>query len=76
MDEVLMGVHWGLSKNPRHASLFPEIPETGLRFAAVDAAPGVPEMRIFFTISEDDQYVDLLVIERAEGDDPDEPVVS
>ncbi len=74
MDEVTMGLHWGMAKNPRHA-LFPEVPGTGLRFAPIDATVGVPEMRVYFSISEDDQYVDLHRIERVDGDDPDDPIV-
>lgn len=76
MDEVTAGVHWGLAKNPRHR-LFPEVPGTGLRFAAIDASvpAGVPEMRIFFQISEDDEYVDVLRIERVDGEDPDDPIL-
>jgi hypothetical protein len=74
MDEVLLGVHWGLAKNAEQPSIYPKVPGTGLRFASVDATPGVPEMRIYFTISDDDQYVDALLIERVDGDDPDDPV--
>jgi hypothetical protein len=70
LDEVLVGVCWAVVSDPEHFDL---VPQTDIRWFPVDEISGIPALRIYFRVA-DDEYIDFLRIERIE-DDPDEPVL-
>ena len=70
LDEVLRGATWALALN---AEAFPDVTGTGIRVLHVKRFPGIPRLRIFFKIADDD-YIDLMWIEEI-GEDPTEPVL-
>lgn len=67
LDDALVGVCWALSTNP-------EVYETvkgmyDVRLLKTDPLGGLPPLRIWFKIDDDDQSVHLLYIEPIADDD-------
>jgi hypothetical protein len=64
LDEALSGLDWALSNKPH---LFPQVYGSCLRMARIKGAPGVPNMRIWFTF--DDHSVTVIFAETTEDDE-------
>jgi hypothetical protein len=65
-DEVMAGVEWGLAADPYQ---FPLVTGTLLRVVTTEAFPETPALRIFFTISDDEETISLLAVEWIEDID-------
>ena len=64
LDEAISGVEWALSNNPK---VFPALDGSKLRKATVESAPGVPQLRIWFTVNA--QKINVLHAEEYEEED-------
>ena len=51
-DEALAGVEWAIAVA---AEQFPRVPDTNLRVVKTAAYPGVPALRVYFTIDSSSQ---------------------
>lgn len=69
LDDVQESIIWGVS---RSAEKFDLQHGTDLRVISTDEFPGIPALRVFFRIADQD-YVDLIHLELA-PEDPDEPM--
>ena len=64
LDEAIRGVEWAISHHPERLPLI----EKTLRVAFTDTFPGMPAMRIFFSIT-DEHTCTVHWIERLEQED-------
>ena len=64
LDEALCGLEWALSNRPE---AFPQVYGSSLRMARIEGAPGVPEMRVWFTY--DASTVTVVFAEPTEDDE-------
>ncbi len=62
-DEVMHGVEWEVAADPYQ---FPLVEATMLRVVTTEAFPETPTLRVFFTISDDEETISLLAVERIE----------
>ena len=69
LDEVLQIATWAISRDAEAHEL---VEGTPLRVRFIEPYPGVPRLRIFFRIV-DDNNVEMMGIERIE-EDPSDPV--
>lgn len=65
MDAILEGVYWGLGQNPREG-----FPVSGRKLWVIktNPFPSAPRLRIWYTIHDDTETVELLSIELIEND--------
>jgi hypothetical protein len=67
LDEALAGLEWALSNSPES---FAQLYGSKLRMARIRKAPGVPEMRVWFTF--DETQVTVVFAEAVEDEDAEE----
>jgi hypothetical protein len=66
LGEILHGIVWALERDPRR---FPQIRGTRLHRVLTDPFPDAPPVRVWYTYNILTQEVELLSIERVDGDE-------